>query len=268
MTTDASRLDGRVAFITGGGSGIGRAVAEQFAAAGAAVVVTGRRMEAIGATRKSIEHRGGRGLSVVADVTDLSALESATEEALAVFGRLDIVVANAGGSPRAMAVLDYPPELWLHTLDVNLTGVWNTVKATAPAVIAAGGGAILTMGSGRGRAHTGGLGPYSVAKAGLTALTRVLAAELRPFNVAVNEIIPGPVNTQGAVARRTETEAEQMKWFGREAGTRVSSGDPPWLPAGEWLKMPADVASLALFIVSLPPDGTTGQQFSLAGRLL
>ena len=91
--------------------------------------------------------------------------------------------------------LDFSLEEWHSIVDIDLTGVWITAKTTVPALRAAGGGTIIVLGSGAGRANTGGLGPYSAAKAGVTALVRVLAAELRSDDIAVNELIPGPVRT-------------------------------------------------------------------------
>jgi 3-oxoacyl-[acyl-carrier protein] reductase len=168
-------------------------------------------------------------------VADLAAMSVAVDKALDRYGRLDIVVANAGIQPEHRPVLDYPPEDWHRVLDVNLSGVWNTAKVSVPALVRAGGS-----------------GAYAVAKAGASALTRVLAAELRENNIAVNELIPGPVRTPGIGAGgEHDNEAEQR-----------------WMDLREWFKDPAEVARLALFVAALPPWGPTGQVFSLAGRLL
>lgn len=258
------RLDGKVAFITGGGTGIGRAIAELFASVGAGIVVVGRREQPLTSVVEAIRQWGGSAMAVPADVTNLPAMEDAAKAAITVFGHIDIVVANAGGSPPAMPLLEHSPETWRETIDVNLTGVWNTLKATVPRVAGSGGGAVLTIGSGSGRANIGGVGPYSVAKAGLTALTRVLALELRTFAIAVNEIIPGLVRTEGAIARHLPISGVP-RW--QDGGTRESLNGPQTRLV-EWERDPTEVARLALFIATLPIRGTTGQQFSLAGRLL
>ncbi len=240
-------LDGKVALVTGGGTGIGAAIAEAFAGAGARVAVTGRRAAPLARTVRRITDLGGTALDVRADVTDLAAMTSAVERTLDRFGRLDIAVANAGIQPQHRPVLDYPPAEWQRVLDVNLSGVWNTAKVTAPALIRGGGGSVIVIGSGMARVSSGGSGAYAVAKAGASALTRVLAAELRTFSIAVNELIPGPTRTQGT--------------DGGEAERR-------WTDRGEWFKEPAEVARLAVFVAALPSGGPTGQVFSLAGRLL
>jgi 3-oxoacyl-[acyl-carrier protein] reductase len=247
-----ARLDGKVALVTGGGTGIGAAIAESFAAAGAAVAVTGRRAAPLAQTVQRITETGGAALAASADVTDLAAMADVVEKVLDRFGRLDVVVANAGIVSQGGPVLDCSPEDWNQVLSVNLTGVWNTAKVTAPALIRAGGGSIIIIGSGLARVKAGGSGAYAVSKAGASALTRVLAAELRGSAITVNELIPGPTRVAGPGAD----------------GERDDGTEQRWADLGEWVKDPDDVASLALFIATLPPPGPTGQVFSLAGRLL
>jgi NAD(P)-dependent dehydrogenase (short-subunit alcohol dehydrogenase family) len=157
-------------------------------------------------------------------------------------------VANAGVALTGRPVLDYAADDWQRTLDINLTGVWNTAKAAVPALKAAGGGSLMIIGSGLARVNGAGAGPYGVAKAGASALTRLLAAELRADNIAVNELVPGPTHTDG---------------IGDDAAARQR-----WEARGEWYKEPADVARLALFVATLPVNGPAGQVYSLAGRLL
>ncbi len=244
-------LSGKAALVTGGGTGIGAAIAVAYAAAGAATVVTGRRAEPLEEIVARITAAGGEALAVPGDVTRLEQTTGAVERALERFGRLDLVVANAGAAPPLGPVLDMSPEEWHSIVDLNLTGVWNTAKATVPALLAAGGGTFIVLGSGAGRANSGGLGAYSAAKAGAAALTRVLAAELRAAKIAVNEIVPGPVRTPALSSLGGDDD-------GLESRVRA---------IGEWLKEPDEVARLALYLASLPIDGTTGQVFSLMGRL-
>ena len=247
------RLDGKVALVTGGGTGIGAAIAATFAAAGAAVTVTGRRAQPLADVARRITDAGGTALVVTADVTDLDAMQRAVDATVDRFGRLDIVVANAGVAPPPAPALDCTVDDWRTIVDIDLTGVWITAKAAVPALVAAGGGAVIVLGSGMGRANTGGLGVYSAAKAGVGALCRVLALELRASNVAVNELIPGPVRTPALDGLSSSSEEERAVALNA---------------MGEWLKEPEEVARLALYLATLPTDGPSGQVFSLAGRLL
>jgi 3-oxoacyl-[acyl-carrier protein] reductase len=246
-------LRSRVALVTGGGTGIGAAIATAFTAAGAAVTLVGRRQEPLDDVAAAIAGAGGRALAHPADVTDLEEMTAAVAATTAAFGHLDLVVANAGAAPPFGDVLDADEAAWRAIVDLNLTGVWITAKASVPALIANGGGTFLTMGSGAARANAGGLGSYAAAKAGASALTRVLAAELRPHHIAVNEIVPGPVYTEAIAVFGTGTL--------EEVSARLRTA------TGEWLKRPEDVAPLACYLAALPFDGTTGQVFSLMGRL-
>jgi 3-oxoacyl-[acyl-carrier protein] reductase len=246
MSTD---LSGRVALVTGAGTGIGLGVARAFASAGATVAVTGRRADVLERAVARIEAEGGRACALPSDVTDVDALKAAVDAFVADTGRLDIVVANAGNSPAPGPVLEMEPAEWRRIIDLNLTGAWNTAYVCVPHLLSTGGGHLLMMGSAASRSRNAEtVGAYGAAKAGLHQLTRVIASDLSTSNIAVNEITPGLVPTEGLGAIEGETSefllaaAEMM---------------------GDWLKEPEEIGRLALYLVSLPTNGTTGQSFQL-----
>lgn len=242
MTNAGQVLAGKVALISGGGRGIGRAIAIAFAGAGAEVCCAARTRSEIEAVAGEIKAAGGQALAVTTDVADLASVQKAVDETAARFGGLDILVINAGVSPQRSEVAESDPAAWSQTIAINLTGAYHCAKAAIPYLKARGGGKIIAIGSGMGRRGAPGSSAYSVSKAGLWMLTRVLGQELRADNISVNELIPGPVNTAMMPA----------------SGSRTFDG--------EWFKEPEEVVPLALFLASAPDSGPTAQSFSLMRR--
>jgi 3-oxoacyl-[acyl-carrier protein] reductase len=220
------RLDDKVALVTGGGTGIGAAVARRFAAEGAYVVVTGRRVDPLGDVVHDIEATGGRAAAVGADVSDESEMEGAVTRLLERFGRLDIVLANAAVAPPPGPILDMTPADFRRILEIDLVGAWITAKVTAPALKASGGGHLVVVGSGGGHQVAPMVGAYSTAKAGLAMLVRVLAIELRPYRIAVNELIPGPVRTPGLAPMGDPDPGRRAAASRRRARTRRPAPAP------------------------------------------
>ena len=183
-----------------------------------------------------------------ADVTDYDAVARMFAAAADAFGRIDIVVANAGNAVENKLVEESEPAAWRQAIDTNLVGTFHTAKAAIPHLRAAGAGKLVLVGSGMGHRGAPTRSAYAASKAGVWMLTRVLAQELVEHGICVNELIPGPVLT------------DFIK--GRE-GTLKAAG-----AGGEWMKQPEDVAPLALFIAMQPANGPTGQSFSLARREL
>jgi NAD(P)-dependent dehydrogenase (short-subunit alcohol dehydrogenase family) len=198
-----ARLAGRRAFVTGGGSGIGRAAAIRLAAEGAAVAVADKRAESAEAVADEIAAAGGRALALACDVGEEKQVASAVERAAGAFGGLDSVLANAG-TAGAGWIHETTLEDWEAVLRVNLTGVFLTAKHTIPHLLAAGGGAIVTTGSiasfvvGPG----GSAASYAASKGGVLQLTRQIAVDYGPQGIRANCLCPGGVRTRIGVHSR------------------------------------------------------------------
>lgn len=234
-------LTGKTALVTGAGRGIGRAIALGLAGAGASLVCCARREQEIAETVALMQAAGGRALAIPADVTDMAALEAAFEQGAAAFGGIDIVFANAGVSPRG-TLADGDPVAWRHTLETNVIGVYQTMRAALPWLRLRGGGKIIVIDSGAKLRAGPGRSAYGASKAAVWMLVQTAAMELREESISVNELVPGPVKTA-------------MTHFGARE-----------IPEGEWLKEPEDVVPLALFLATHPEPGPSAQSFSLMRR--
>lgn len=203
-----STLEGKVAFITGIGKGQGRSHAVRLARAGADIIGVDAmktypwmdyplaEREDVDETVRLVEKEGRRLWFQRADVTDLASLEAALAAGVAELGRLDIVAANAGALPSGTLTWEADPATWRECVDVNLVGVFHTVHAAVPHMLAAGnGGSIVITSSGAALVASSHLSSYSAAKAGVISLMRTLAVELAPHWIRVNAICPGAVNT-------------------------------------------------------------------------
>jgi 3-oxoacyl-[acyl-carrier protein] reductase len=240
-------LAGKRAVITGAGKGIGKAIAIAFAEKGAEVACMSRTKSDLDATVGTIESNGGSALALPCDVTDLEAVQHVFYVLEREWGRIDILMANAGGNLENRSVEDSDPTVWKKVIDVNLTGVYYCAKHAIPLLKKNGGGKIVVTGSGMGRKGKAEVSAYACAKAGAWMLTRVLAQELRNDNISVNELVPGPVETN--------QEARGIKNW-RQGFEEL----------GEWVKTPEDVVPLALFLVTQPLEGPTAQAYSLMRR--
>ncbi len=189
-------MNGKVALITGASSGIGRATAEVFAARGASLVLAARRKEELISLVSEIESRGGRATSIVTDVAVAKDVEAMVEHAIAIFGRIDFAVNNAGIEGDFAGVTEMTEEAWDRVLDTNLKGTFLCLKYEAKAMLAGGfGGAIVNVGSVNSFLGVAGGAAYCASKHGQIGITTSASAELAPQGIRVNLVCPGIIDT-------------------------------------------------------------------------
>jgi NAD(P)-dependent dehydrogenase (short-subunit alcohol dehydrogenase family) len=251
------RLDGKVAIVTGAGSGIGRAIAERLAREGAAVTVAGQRLERVQETARSIEAAGGRALALACDVADGAQVRRMVDQTVARFGRLDVLVNNAAKNRPASAVVETVADLdeawWRTTMDVNATGAFLCAKHALPHLVAAGGGAVINVASTSGVAGNWNQGAYVASKHALVGLTRSIALDYAKAGVRANAICPGFIETERSLGFSTHNRGAD--WQARKLAE---------IPAGRFGRVD-EVAALAAFLASDEAAFLTGATIPIDG---
>ena len=244
----AGRLAGKVAVVTGAAHGIGRAIAERYAAEGAKVVVCDIDGEGAQAVAAGIKNAGGEAIAVVADVSDKAAVDRLFDETVERFGTVDVLVNNAGLTNTERHFLDGDEAWWDRIHAVNLKGTFLCGHRTAHLMARKGEGIIINVSSGgASRAHRGNAA-YDATKGGVEALTRAMAVDLAPYGVRVNCLIPGSIDSKGM--------PEEVR---RERGAAIPMGR-----VGE----PAEMTGAAVFLASDDAGYVTGQMLAVDGGIL
>jgi NAD(P)-dependent dehydrogenase (short-subunit alcohol dehydrogenase family) len=252
MGTDLFDLSGRVAVVTGGGTGLGKGMAAGLAQAGALVVLAGRRQSVVDQTAEEIRGKGGKAVGMALDVTGVKDLPAFFEMVARRHGRLDILVNNAGTNRRASA-LEYSEEDWDTVMDLNLKAVFFCSQAAGRIMKEQGGGKIINTASLASTYTSSNQSAYAPSKGGIKQLTQHLALELAPFRINVNAIGPGwyrtPLN-------------EDL--FRDEGWARGVTAMVPWGRTGT----PEDLMGAAIFLASRASDYITGQIIYVDGGML
>lgn len=240
------QLKDKVAIITGGGRGIGKAIAIAYAAEGARIAIASRSTTQLDEVVAEIEAKDGEILAVPTDVRVRSEVETLVQKTVDRFGRIDILVNNAGVNPRGR-FLDSTDEEWEQGWQINVMGVVHCCRAALPIMQQQRSGHIINVGSGMGQVGRANLSVYCAAKAALHGLTQSIAEEVWEDGIIANVLIPGPVRT----------ELSKPAW---ENSDTFRTESDPW-------KQPEQVVASALFLAAQPPaTGMTGQILSIMRR--
>jgi 3-oxoacyl-[acyl-carrier protein] reductase len=238
------RLEHKVAIVTGASKGIGKAIALAFGREGAHMVVTARSTAALVALAEQVRKMGVKTLAVTADMALETDIQQLVAEALAHFGRVDILVNNAAIIHPPLDLVDFEVAVWRQVIEVNLTGAALLTRAVLPNMIQNRSGKIINLSSIGGRKGGKGRSAYRVTKAGLISLTESVAAEVKPYGIDVNCICPGGVDTEGY--------REAFNSSGRTENPR--------------LMRPEEIAELAVFLASEASSSITGAAIDAFGE--
>lgn len=243
-------LTGRVAVVTGGNGGIGLGIARGLAGAGASLAIVGRNADKNAEALGALQALGRPALAIQADIADEASVTDTMAKIGAAFGRIDILVANAGINIRKPPE-DYALEEWHAIIDTNLTGTFLCARAALPEFRRAGGGKIITIGSMTSIFGGAIVGPYAASKGAVVQLTKSLAVSWARHNIQVNAILPGFIDTP-------------LTRGGRQSAPEMFAKITERTPAGRW-GQPEDLAGLAVFLASRASDFVTGTAIPVDG---
>jgi NAD(P)-dependent dehydrogenase (short-subunit alcohol dehydrogenase family) len=251
------QLTNKVAYVTGAGSGLGKAAAIKFAKEGAKVALLSRTDEQINEVAQEIKTAGGEAISIKGDVSNPEQMQAAVQQIIDTWGRLDIVVANAGINGVWTSLEELTPEDWDTTLDINLKGTFLTVKYAVPHLKKQGGAVVVVSSVNGTRMFTNtGATAYSCSKAGQVAFTKMVALELAPHKVRVNCICPGWITSE--ISDNTEQRNAHIKYpVEFPKGSIPLTGGKPGSPE--------QVADLIFFLASDAASHITGTEMWIDG---
>lgn len=246
-------LSEKVALITGASRGIGEAIAGAYAQAGAKVILASRKQAELDNVARRIRESGGDVLAIAAHTGNAAAIAAVVERAISTYGGIDIVVNNAATNPHFGPILTVEESHWDKILDVNVKGYFRVVKACVESMKARGGGKVINMASVAGLQPQPMMGLYSVSKAAVIMLTKVLAVELAPFNIQVNAITPGFIKTKFSAAL----------WQNPQINGAILKIIPQ-----KRMAEPEEITGLAVYLASSASSFVTGSIFSIDGGQL
>jgi NAD(P)-dependent dehydrogenase (short-subunit alcohol dehydrogenase family) len=251
-------LENKIAVITGGGRGIGRALALAYAKEGADLVLASRSQEALEETQTMVEELGRKALVVSTDIRHEDSVRNLEEQALGHFGRVDILVNNSGIAGPTKPLWEISLAEWEETFAVNVTGVYLCCRAFIPGMIERRSGSIIMIASMTGKRPLYGRTPYAGGKLALVGIARTLAWEVGSYGIRVNVISPGAVEGE-RIARVVRNQAAAQGISEEEALRQFTSGSP----LGR-LVPPADIAAAAIFLASDRAASITGEDMNVS----
>lgn len=253
MSNPSFDLTGKIALVTGASRGIGLAIAEAYAAAGAKVVLSSRKQDGLDKAATQIQESGGEALPIAAHTGSSEAIQTMLDRVVDTWGGIDIVVNNAATNPHFGHIMTAEESHWDKILDINVKGYFRVVKACLPILKKRGQGKVINMSSVAGKEPQPMMGVYSVSKAAVLMLTKVLAAELAQDNISVNAIVPGFV----------KTSFSRVLWQNEMIYDKLVQAIPQ-----RRMAEPDELTGIALYLASSASDFTTGATFVIDGGQL